>query len=244
MNNLSILQNYDGNIKTSPFPHIIIKEALPWDLYEELSSSFPLNSITKKQYCENKLYDLPARKLLKNTDTPTIWYDFVSYHTSHTFWREIVEVFEEELLQAYDGSLDDCVNTRGVTQSGFMMDCQVSINTPAESIGTVRGPHVDNPKKLVAGLFYMRKYDDDSTGGNLGLYKEKGELKFYYKTEIFDETVEVVDWVPYEANTLVMFVNSLHSIHGVSNRSVTPHYRRYVNFVTAVSERLFEIPNE
>jgi len=46
------------------------------------------------------------------------------------------------------------------------------------------------------------------------------------------EKVERVKQVPYSANTLIMWINVPHSLHGVTPRSVTDIPRRYVNFVS------------
>ena len=45
----SLLQK-KPTVQTKPYPHIIIEDALPWDLYEELEKTFPkeqiINTIT------------------------------------------------------------------------------------------------------------------------------------------------------------------------------------------------------
>jgi hypothetical protein len=48
--------------------------------------------------------------------------------------------------------------------------------------------------------------------------------------------------VPYASNTLVAFVNSAYSIHGVSPRSAASLARRYINFVAEVPFNLFNTP--
>jgi hypothetical protein len=48
--------------------------------------------------------------------------------------------------------------------------------------------------------------------------------------------------VPYEANTLVLFLNSPNSVHGVTPRPPTPHVRRYINFQVELSRDLFTLP--
>ena len=32
-------------LQTDPYPHVIIEDALPWDVYEELERTFPENAI-------------------------------------------------------------------------------------------------------------------------------------------------------------------------------------------------------
>ena len=37
---LSLL-NKKPTVQTNPYPHVVIDEALPWDLYEQLENEFP-----------------------------------------------------------------------------------------------------------------------------------------------------------------------------------------------------------
>jgi hypothetical protein len=45
------------------------------------------------------------------------------------------------------------------------------------------------------------------------------------------DNLAVVNTVPYTKNTLVMFINTNYSIHGVSPRSPSPYPRRLVNII-------------
>ena len=48
------------------------------------------------------------------------------------------------------------------------MDCQVAMNSPVRAKSAVRGPHLDGPGEVWAGLLYFRHAKDDvSTGGEL-----------------------------------------------------------------------------
>ena len=42
--NLNLLQKKTTVIK-DPYPHIVIEDALPWDVYEELERTFPENAV-------------------------------------------------------------------------------------------------------------------------------------------------------------------------------------------------------
>ena len=54
-----------------------------------------------------------------------------------------------------------------------LLDAQVCVNTPVlRAASSVRGPHVDKPNKLFAGLYYLRPPGDTTTvGGELQLYR-------------------------------------------------------------------------
>lgn len=103
----------------------------------------------------------------------------------------------------------------------------LALNTPVRQVTSVRGPHVDSPHKCYVGLFYLRHPDDRSTGGDLELFRYKpGRFKKPWAAKIPAEDVEVVETVPYQANTFVVFLNTSDSIHGVTVRSQTdvPRY--------------------
>lgn len=103
----------------------------------------------------------------------------------------------------------------------------LALNTPVRQVTSVRGPHVDSPHKCYVGLFYLRHPDDRSTGGDLELFRYKpGRFKKPWAAKISAEDVEVVETVPYQANTFVVFLNTSDSIHGVTVRSQTdvPRY--------------------
>ena len=47
--------------------------------------------------------------------------------------------------------------------------------------------------------------------------------------------------IPYKRNTLVLFINSLNSLHGVVERSNVPLERRYINISGSFKFNQFEI---
>jgi hypothetical protein len=113
-----------------------------------------------------------------------------------------------------------------------MMDVQFGVNSPVRSPGTVRGPHVDKPEKLFAGLLYFRDPLDDAEGGDLDLYRARGRrLHFDGRRDLRDRMVERVETVRYAPNTLVAWVNTARSLHGVTPRVRSTRPRRYVNFI-------------
>ena len=64
--NLSLLQNFKANnFFLDPFPHIVIENALPEKLYNELNDTYPTNKF--KEIINNGLYnELSAEKIEKD----------------------------------------------------------------------------------------------------------------------------------------------------------------------------------
>ena len=244
---VSILAKADkGMIKKKPFPHLVIKDAIDEALYDQLASEFPSNAeiFSKdvqpdKSLRNNARYQTSAATALESP----LWNDFVKYHVSHEFYKEVTNLFGSYIGDIHNiqqrfnkdvEELDVCMRENAgrfvASQSGsadVALDCQVGINSPVTQVSTVRGMHTDAPNKLFVGLFYMRTKDDDSTGGDLNLYRYKDR----HPRNMNPENLEIFDTVQYDKNTLVFFVNSPYSVHGVTNRSITPHCRRLINFV-------------
>ena len=123
-----------------------------------------------------------------------------------------------------------------------MMDALISSNTPVLTKPTsVRRGHLDLPNKLFSGLFYLRHPEDNSDGGNFEIYKFRTQKPYGFKSDlsIHDDYLALVETVPYRGNTLVVFMNSIASLHGVSVRSLSPYARRFVNLVVEVEYPLF-----
>ena len=78
----SLLQK-KPKIKTEPYPHVIIEEALPWNLYEELENTFPEEQLMNTIPFDNGIcYRMKSDKLVHPTFQPEIWRKFSEYHTS------------------------------------------------------------------------------------------------------------------------------------------------------------------
>lgn len=52
-------------------------------------------------------------------------------------------------------------------------------------------------------------------------------------------TMSKVETVRYQPNCLVLFINTIDSLHGVTVRQPTPHGRCFMNLVGEVATRLY-----
>jgi hypothetical protein len=170
----------------------------------------------------------------------------MEYTTSGHFFQEVVKTFSPHIQGMYPiTQLPLETGIRGLDDKPFILDSQLAINTPVSRRSSVRGPHIDDPRELFAGLLYMPP-EGYNSGGDLELYKWKGKRKFAgrknmeKKNECPRNAVEKVKTIEYKPNTMFFFVNSLNSIHGVSRRDATNQYRRYVNILAETEKPLFE----
>ena len=235
-----------ADVIADPFPHLVIRNALPEDVYEQLAAEFPDMSIIAGDAApqDNKYYFLATAEAQAHQGVSALWKEFMAYHTSPAFLSEVIVRFghhiramHPHLELAFGKRLEDftaCArDTDGEDDVDAQMECQLVSCTTALRRATPKGPHVDREHALYAGLLYFRLDGDDSTGGDLEIQRFKGVPLFEAGTnEIPVDRVETVKTVRYEKNTLVFFIHSAHSLHAVSARSATPYPRRHVNFVT------------
>jgi len=92
---LSILSNASSlDVKTEPYPHLVIKNALDPEVYAQLEAEYPdpaivLNGRDKK----DTWYDYPACLAAENSTITPKWKEFLQLHTSEDFYRDLVELF-------------------------------------------------------------------------------------------------------------------------------------------------------
>jgi hypothetical protein len=238
----SVLANA-GPVGYFPFPQVVIHDCLPKPLFDELDRTFPEDAILRQPHeGEGVRVDLHTRDALKELDGA--WLEFIQYHTSQAFWREVAHLFADAIYLMYPllhikygPYLEWDCGPRRVEQSTLQMECQPGVNTPQNVTQRVRGPHIDNPVELYGALLYMGDGDD----GELEIQRLIKPPRFHGKLEIKDKCVETVSRVPYRKNTMVMFINGPTSIHAVTPRGPSDKCRRLVNLVGEVREPLFKV---
>lgn len=269
---LSIFSNAaQADVRLDPYPHLVIKNALDADVFEQLQREYPdpaivLNNREKK----DTWFDYPAILACEDQRITPLWKEFLAYHTSDGFYQDVVRLFGDVLRDLYPDlesrlgkSLEQLSSSRRQTGAAknpanysedVSLECQFYVNY-TEQARAVRGPHVDRPTELYAALLYFREDNDDSTGSDLdvcaakdpqALYPANHKIKVdHLPMEVEDEKINVVETAKYEANTLVFFINSEKSIHAVSPRSATPIPRKHINFTADLfnlgEEGLFEV---
>jgi hypothetical protein len=258
----SVLRNVTrADIRHDPFPHIVVENCLPSEIYESLAQTYPSddqilfqgNSAGSARIRQNSRQSLGAYRLLRTAGSVSPeWEQFVRYHVSNDFFREFVALLGPELLAVHPAlerrlgrPLDRL--TTGVRYDperdvgDIALDCQIDINTPTTRTSSVRRVHTDAPDELFAMLFYFRQENDTSTGGDLEILRWKdGRPHRFVGSEIDERDAERVSTVPYRANTLVAFINSENALHAVSERSVSPVSRRLVNLMGRVHHSIPE----
>ena len=254
MRSWSVLQSVrESDVRSEPYPHVIIRNALPDDLADELTKRFPIGLFDGAK--NNHRMNIDSSDALSRNDIPAPWSEFIKFHTSQQFLDELVSVFGAHIVKLYPHiypsreSLSKLKaglrNLDSYKRCDVLIDALISVNSPVAQVSSVRKVHVDKPNKLFVGLYYLRQPQDLSTGGSLQIcqwksdYDERGKLRNYTEGLPADH-FELIDEIAYENNVCVLFLNSMDSLHGVTPRSITGNFRTFANLVGEVDHALFE----
>jgi hypothetical protein len=257
---ISVLQKASTvTLETYPFPYLVIVDALPTELADKLTSTYPLHlfDLAKKNLSDgnNKRVDISAVATRDMENVPDIWREFLEYHSSDAFLKEVTAVFGAEICKAFpkhypsQEALNKLVTGRksldNKAQTDILLDTAISINTPVTKASTVRAIHTDHGDKLFSALFYLRRPEDDSTGGNLQILKWKDgysplRKRMFYEEGVDPKHTELVREIAYGNNVFVIFINSLDALHAVTPRAETKYHRTFVNFIGIVPHKLFK----
>ena len=202
---LSILQRARmEDVRNEPFPHVIIKNALPEPIYTALERHFlsdtelvaeTTGSLTQRMR-SNYRYSVKADALLgfkkqsKIKRISPIVREFAKYHTSTQFVQEVLWLFQEKLgeyrpdlllkLQSIGKSGDPKLLASPDKSGSHLIKTEVElvINSPVfYSSSSVRGYHHDKLNEIYAGLLYMRKKGDMTPGGNFQILRCKRDCR-------------------------------------------------------------------
>lgn len=244
------------DIQAQPFPHLVKKRAISQALCDQLIKEFPsMETVAQGTPLEsNKRFSYPAAYVAEDESVSQLWRDFIAQHVTKEYWLSLVALFGDH-IQAYYPALVERLGPPETWRVGvrtkdtfanadILLDAQICINTPVTDTATsVKIAHVDNERELFASLLYLRpSHDTDSRGGDLNIYKYKDQhYKFHGSRLIEDKYLDKVQTVPYEQNTLVYFMGTDKSLHGVTVREKTPHPRLLVNIIAEMEHKLFDI---
>jgi hypothetical protein len=243
--NLSVLQK-KPELVLEPYPHFVIDNALPQDIYEKLEKDWPKEQLLSTEpFDQGICYRLKADEMLKPKKVSNLWKEFTKYHTSMEFYKQMTKVFGDLVPHIEDLTLSPRGWDTGHDKIGT--DCQTVMHKPIDY--SSRTAHIDNPREIYAALLYMPYKEDRSTGGEFQIHETHDTISEVNKNggrEVKEKAGRIVKTIPYKANTLVVFCNnSTRCVHSVSARRDAVLHRRSVNIIAefnrAAGRKMFEV---
>ena len=228
------------SIERHPYPHGFSLNALPDDEYHALYDSRPDWRVIAGSRAgeDNVRIDWGALECLASDQISDVWKEFITRHVSPKCWLAFVKKWGDTIrlaypwLESYHGKrLEDFdVLPRGINDwADIYLDCQIGINTPTSGNKSVIGAHLDNPTELYGSLLYMRDPEDVASAGDFWIGRLPPIIKVNGK-RLVDYGCVPHRTVAYQANTYAGFINTAHSIHGVTTRHASDKPRLLVNF--------------
>lgn len=254
-----------NDIRREPFVHVVVKNALPKELADSLLASYPSpyylgkgrQGLAKNGKLPNNIkirYD--SKDIINDQQLPEILRDFVKRHLEFSFFEEYMRLLGQDIfrlhpqLESYlSGLTPKDVGTRNIDtykDKKVLLEAELCVDTPVIKPSSVRSIHLDNARKIGVALLYLRSSDNDSVGGEFEVYKRKNSDRYIVNhisniKSRYLKNFEKVASIPYEHNTLLMFVNCDYAFHGVSNRQPTDKLRQVFDIAVEVPFELFNI---
>jgi len=241
--------------RDEPYPHYVVADAVPVPLYRALGERLPADPCIRQDADpgDNHRFSWPAARALAAPGLDPVWRQFIAAHVSQAFLDGVLAAFAPQirarypLLEEHMGPLAHwragLRNRDGFDRAQVLLDAQICLNSPVlRQPSSVRGPHLDKPNKLFAGLFYLRPdADTDTVGGDLLIQRYRDPDARFDGSQLDPDAVATVATVPYAANTLVMFLNGPDSLHAVTPRQPSARSRYFVNLIGEVPHPLFDL---
>ena len=198
--NLSLLQNFkENNFFLDPFPHIVIENALPEKLYNELSETYPTNKFNYTNQ-NNAILSINSEEIQKDNEISDLWKNFVLFHNnqgdykSKDFCLQVFDIFAKNIVDTYPNffkNKEELYNLKvGLHERDdedislfSYMSCTTPVTKkgpPLKSNGSLLDIHPDSPNKFISALLYM-KDKNDTEGGDLILHNWRINLPFFLK---------------------------------------------------------------
>jgi len=247
----NVLQSADAShVRMDPYPHVIIENALPESLYAELDSSFPESLLMSDHPTvgddrgHTRRYS--SQSALNERQLNNAWLEFFAEHVSESFYRRVTnDILADAIRHHYpdqaqsilDGEVTPRQHTnQAISSTPIITDCQLVLNEIMPHDRTSRTPHLDAATEIYAALLYMRPRDETGQGGDLDIYASRAPKPIirpdtYGNREVMSMSVRHVSSCPYQANTLVLFLNCRHGVHGVRPMQNQSRARRSVNII-------------
>lgn len=242
------------DVVPEPFPHIFVpSDALPASVYQHLFDRYPPLDffVGDRTLGENHKIHCATERILRGDGLDPCWVELADRVTRSTAFDELMRIFRPHVARSFPAlagryDADDLVVGRRVDAAADMrIEQQVTVHTPVIGAPAAeRGPHIKQCTKLFVCMAFLPCEPDLPEGGEFVVCRRRPHSNAPFgKAQALDlADVEEVAVLPYAPNSMVIFMNSPHSIVYARPRTAGPQPIRYVHFVVESPRALFDIP--
>ncbi|MDC1153638.1 hypothetical protein OAT06_06505, partial [Nitrospinaceae bacterium] len=178
-------------------------------VWSNLNKKFSVPKVSAPTYCFPNREGLEKYPMIKRV---------VEHFDSNLFYEQFINEWSEYFSSRFTVS-SEYVRSRLSEYKLTDLLCDA-----AGKYVPLRDPHIDTPKAIIGWQYYCRLPDDKSKGGDLTLYSYKrGFRGFKIKTladvrYLSDHDIKLEKTISYVPNRLVVYLNGVEFVHGVTNR--------------------------
>jgi hypothetical protein len=247
-----------SQIELSPFPHLVIEHALEPALCARLVREFPpLSSFTRgRELPPNHKMIRRAVDVAADPATTPLWQQMLAAHLTAETFQHWCRLFHEPLARYHpalalrlDGGELTRISHRGAEEKKHdtvALDAALVAHTPVPGAQRAeRAPHLKAADKPFLGFLFLRDPADSGDGGELALYARRDTLPLTCgpRNTLDPARLEIVRTVPYQAGTLVLMLNTPHSITAHAPRCSAVQPMQYFHLLAELHEPLFPMPS-
>lgn len=225
-------------VARDPFPHIVVANLLPDDVYDDMLRNWPAQEFAKTSNWASRKEIHVAQALTSfPADIQPVWRQVVA-------WSQVARDLVYEKLKPY-------LAEKFVPLMGRERASHLKLYTqrgPAAFIATYTGAlslfaHVDHPYIAVNGFLYVSERDVDEPELGTVLYQSYGlalpnnEIKL--PEHLLNRYLSRAKTVAYRRNVYLAYVNTPSAFHGVEPVDIGDRVRRLLMFGTVIEPRTF-----
>lgn len=244
-----------SQVRAHPFPHILVEDALPPALCDQLIAQFPSQeviSLGRRPTQTTKFY-YHIRQANEDWRISPLWKKTLRELVQPDIWHHFMRIFGDSLLreypdfeERYGNPVAFRVGNRRYDDFGdndVLLDSKTLIHTPSAGEPEIeRLPHLKFFSTVFLAYLFLRPDDDLAHGAEFDFYSIKdgerillGPRHVAQPNQLTPETR-----IPYRKNTLVIFLNTARSFQAVAARSASNKPYMALHFTAHLRHFLYQ----
>jgi len=226
-----------------PFPHLVIKDFLPYHLYRRALETWPADELFASRNHNSRLQVNLVRQMgeLPERIRPA-WTGMLSLAdvVNRALYRKFTPFYSHKFVPLFGPAWRETV--KGYSTS--FRQLQLAQYTGQGELN----PHVDSVRLVVNSFLYASETSEPEAHLGTVLYRSFGfmmtENNYKIEGQLAKRFLAPDIIVPYQANCLLSFLNTPFSFHGVDPYDIGERRRRIILFSPTLNETVEKIEGD